>query len=130
MYFFHNMKQVVNLKEEFKKFVKENPILVKYVDSKEKTWQEFYEMYDLYGNDNNVWGKYLKDSNNHVITKNKVNSVNDFISLFKNIDLDSLQKSIESVQRVISVFQDITSSNKEEVKKEYVPRPLYRHFED
>ena len=118
------------MKEEFKKFVKENPVLIKYVDSKEKTWQEFYEMYDLYGNDSNVWEKYLKDSNNQVITKNKVSSINDFVSLFKSIDLDSLQKSIESVQRVISVFQDITSSNKEEVKKEYVPRPLYRHFED
>ena len=117
------------MKEEFKKFVKENPMLLKYVESKEKTWQEFYEMYDLYGNDNKIWEKYL-NSNEVIEKKDSTNSLNDFISIFKNIDLDSLQKSIESIQRVLGVFQDITKSNKEDVKKEYVPRPLYRHFED
>ena len=117
------------MKEEFKKFVKENPMLLKYVESKEKTWQEFYEMYDLYGNDNKIWEKYL-NSNEVIEKKDSTNSLNDFVSIFKNIDLDSLQKSIESIQRVLGVFQDITKSNKEDVKKEYVPRPLYRHFED
>ena len=117
------------MKEEFKKFVKENPMLLKYVESKEKTWQEFYEMYDLYGNDNKIWEKYL-NSNEVIEKKDSTNSLNDFVSIFKNIDLDSLQKSIESIQRVLGVFQDITNSNKEDVKKEYVPRPLYRHFED
>ena len=115
------------MKEEFKKFVSENPKLVSYVESKEKTWQDFYEMYDLYGKDNSVWDKYL-NKNEVVSVSDKKNTINDFVGLFKSIDLDSLQKSIESVQRVLSVFQDI---NKQDKKiEEYRPRPLYKHFED
>lgn len=57
------------MKEQFKEFVKKNPILIKYVDSNEMTWQKFYEMYDLYGDDNSVWDKYLES--------NKTNSISD-----------------------------------------------------
>ena len=121
---------MVKLKEEFKKFVKENPILVKYVSNKEKTWQDFYEMYDLYGSDDKVWDEYLQEEKSLVKSSNKAGSINDFVSLFKSIDLDSLQKSIESVQRVLGVFQDITKNDKNDIKKEYVPRPVYKHFED
>ena len=54
------------MKEQFKSFVRKNPILVKYVDSNEMTWQKFYEMYDLYGEENSVWDKYL---NNNIASK-------------------------------------------------------------
>ena len=36
-------------KEEFKGFVKENPSLLKYVQNGSKSWQDFYEIYDIYG---------------------------------------------------------------------------------
>ena len=42
-------------KEEFKEFVKKNPKLITYVNNNEMTWQKFYEMYDLYGESNEVW---------------------------------------------------------------------------
>lgn len=124
------------MKEQFKEFVKKNPILIKYVDSNEMTWQKFYEMYDLYGDDNSVWNKYLvsdikKDNTLKDITK--TSAFTDFIAFLKTINLDSLQEGIGSIQRVLGVFQDF-SGNKDNVdntdKKEYKPRPLYKHFED
>ena len=48
-------------KEEFKAFVRKNPILVKYVKNNEMTWQKFYEIYDIYGENNDVWIDYLKE---------------------------------------------------------------------
>ena len=36
-------------KEEFKQFVRQNPGLIKYVKSGEMSWQKYYEIYDLYG---------------------------------------------------------------------------------
>ena len=48
-------------KEEFKEFVKNNPKLITFVKNNEMTWQKFYEMYDLYGADNKVWDKYIKE---------------------------------------------------------------------
>lgn len=124
------------MKEQFKEFVKKNPILIKYVDSNEMTWQKFYEMYDLYGENNSVWDKYLvsdtkKDNTLKDITK--TSAFTDFIAFLKTINLDSLQEGIGSIQRVLGVFQDF-SGNKDSVdntdKKEYKPRPLYKHFED
>lgn len=122
------------MKEQFKEFVKKNPILIKYVDSNEMTWQKFYEMYDLYGDDNSVWDKYLESNKTNSISDiTKTSAFNDFIAFLKTINLDSLQEGIGSIQRVLGVFQDFSgnkdnSSNTD--KKEYKPRPLYKHFED
>ena len=44
-------------KEEFKKFVKKHPELVEYVKNKQNTWQDFYEIYDMYGEEDSVWNK-------------------------------------------------------------------------
>ena len=119
------------MKEQFKSFVRKNPILVKYVDSKEMTWQQFYEMYDLYGEENSVWDKYL---NNNIASKDitKTTAFTDLLAFLKTINLDSLKEGINSVQRVLGVFQDLSGSKNEknEDKKEYKPRPLYKHFED
>ena len=124
------------MKEQFKEFVKKNPILIKYVDSNEMTWQKFYEMYDLYGDDNSVWDKYLvsdTNKNNSISDITKTSAFTDFIAFLKTINLDSLQEGIGSIQRVLGVFQDF-SGNKDSVdntdKKEYKPRPLYKHFDD
>lgn len=122
------------MKEQFKEFVKKNPILIKYVDSNEMTWQKFYEMYDLYGDDNSVWDKYLESNKTNSISDiTKTSAFADFIAFLKTINLDSLQEGIGSIQRVLGVFQDF-SGNKDNStntdKKEYKPRPLYKHFED
>lgn len=37
-------------KDEFKEFIKSKPELVDLVKNKKYTWQDFYEVYDLYGN--------------------------------------------------------------------------------
>ena len=122
------------MKEQFKEFVKKNPILIKYVDSNEMTWQKFYEMYDLYGENNSVWDKYLESNKTNSISDiTKTSAFTDFIAFLKTINLDSLQEGIGSIQRVLGVFQDFSgnkdnSSNTD--KKEYKPRPLYKHFED
>lgn len=108
-------------KLEFKEFVKNNPSLVKYVRDGSKTWQNFYELYSLYGEDKSVWKEYLS-------VGESVGSL-DFFSWIKSIDVDSIQDGIASIQRVLGVVQDLT--NKDSVSNdEYKPRPLYKHFED
>ena len=56
-------------KEEFKEFVRKHPNLIKYVKSNEMTWQKFYEMYDLYGEEESIWKDYLGNKNSENNTK-------------------------------------------------------------
>jgi len=105
--------------DDFKSFVKKNPNLVKYVNNGEMTWQKFYEMYDLYGEDNDIWKKYIAVGAGSF-------AVSDLLSYFKNINLDNVQNGINSIQRVLGVLGDI----KENQKQEYKPRPIYKHFDD
>ncbi len=120
-------------KEEFKAFVKENPKLLKYVKSGEMTWQKFYEMYDMYGKDDNVWNDYLKVgvATATAAASASAFSFNDVMNWVKGINLDSVQTGIGNLQRVIGMVQDLTSKDSTDTKKEeYKPRPLYKHFDD
>ena len=47
--------------DSFKMFVRKNPNLIKYVNNNEMTWQKFYEMYDLYGEEHDIWNDYVKE---------------------------------------------------------------------
>ena len=122
-------------KEEFKEFVKNNPKLINYVKNNEMTWQKFYEMYDLYGEDENVWKDYIEKKeevkSSSATTALTGLTLSEIVNWFKNVDLDSLQEGIGSVQRVLGVVQDLSKkdSNKESPTT-YKPRPLYKHFED
>ncbi len=114
-------------KEAFKQFVKSNPSLLKYVKNGEMNWQKFYEMYDLYGEDNEVWNDYLKKEAVATTALSGL-GIAEFAKFIKNVDLDGIQTGIENIQRVIGVIQDL-GNNKTE-KQENKPRPLYKHFED
>lgn len=119
-------------KIEFKEFVKKNPILIKYVKNDQMSWQKFYEMYELYGEDNEAWKDYLtvkEETKKEVATAVGLSEV---VNWMKNINLDGLQEGINNVQRVLGVFQDFTKKDTTEntSNSEYKPRPLYKHFED
>ena len=126
-------------KDEFKVFVRKNPKLIKYVKTNEMTWQKFYEMYDLYGEEESAWKDYLgetKVENNTVETATKSGvtglSLSEVVNWFKNVNLDGLQEGIGNVQRVLGVVQDFSKKDNsiENIKSAYKPRPLYKHFED
>lgn len=118
-------------KEEFKNFVRKNPKLLGFVKKGEMTWQKFYELFDLYGEENEIWAPYL-----NTVSKSSVistSSVFDSFDWLKKIDLDSIQEGINSLQRVVGVVGDLTNKNtvkEPSTKEEYKPRPLYKHFED
>lgn len=119
--------------EEFKEFVRKNPKLIKYTKSGEMSWQKFYELYDLYGEDETTWKPYLNTEQvvASAATTAGITSFADLMGLLKNVDLDSVQNGVSSIQRVLSVIGDLTSKDTNTEKKtEYKPRPLYKHFED
>ena len=108
-------------KEDFKEFVKKNPKLIKYVRNGESNWQKFYEIYDLYGEDDSAWKEYLG-------VATTVGAL-DALSWLKNINLDSVQSGITNIQKMLGMVQELTTKD-EKPNQEYKPRPIYKHFED
>ena len=67
------------MKEEFKSFVNNHKELIKYVNNGDMTWQKFYDMYSLYGSTNDVWKKYIKNTdeskNNKTISSTTISDI-------------------------------------------------------
>lgn len=123
--------------DDFKNFVKDNPHLISYVKNDEMTWQKFYELYNLYGPDNEVWTEYKKErtttTTNSTTTASsnaKKTSWNDLIDMAKNLDLDSLQNGVSSLQKALGLFSELFLSKDETKVNNYEPRPIYRRFDD
>jgi len=122
----------MNKMDEFKEFVKQKPILIKYVKNNEATWQQFYEMYALYGEVEEVWDPYLKEKDISLNDEIKTSySLNDIINMAKRLDVNKIQNGISSIQKALGLVSDLFLKEKENVLNDtYEPRPLYKHFED
>lgn len=123
----------MSTKEEFKNFARVHPELVHYIKNGEATWQKFYEIYDIYGEDESAWLDYFKTK---TTTSNSSNDYN-FKSLtdkIKNIDLSSIQEHIGTAQKALGIVQELTGKSPTgagEVASEIVnPRPINKIFED
>lgn len=118
--------------DNFKSFVKKNPHLITHVRNGNMTWQKFYEIYDLYGEDEKVWEEYQTNNRKEEVKKvsKTPSTFSSIIEMAKNIDTDKLQDGITSIQKAISLFGDMLVKDDAESKETYTPRPIYRKFDD
>ena len=79
-------------KESFKTFARNNPELSNSVLENKVTWQQLYELYEIYGEDNSVWNKYL--------TK-KETSIKDIIDNIKNNFKSAMNEYLEKAQKYL-----------------------------
>ena len=115
-------------KESFKIFAKSHPELVSHIKSGNMTWQKFYEIYDIYGEDQKAWEPYLNNQTNK-------SNINGFTNILNGIDSDSIQKHINTAQKAIGVVQELigkgkTTSVSNLAKGPINPRPINKFFED
>ena len=113
-------------KESFKLFVRKHPTLINYVNNNTMSWQKFYDIYDLYGEDSDVWDKYFKEESSNI----KIDSIKELLNMIRNVDLNSVQKGISGMQKAINLIQDL-GIGKESINRDiYEPRAMYKYFED
>ena len=114
----------MNQKENFKIFVSKKPELASYVNNGSMSWQKFYELYDLYGENSDVWNSYRK-------TNDSLNSVNKINDLIKNVDMNSIKEHINTAQKALEFVQELTSKTSTTPKIiPTTPRPINKFFED
>lgn len=126
-------------KETFKRFVRSHPNLVSKVNEGSTTWQKLYEMYDLYGENHSIWNPYFNDPSirgqDRGIAASSENtqstigdtSLKEIFNMIKSMDLDTVKKGVDGLQKAVGLLQDLTTTKKE---SQYQARPLYRHLED
>ncbi|MCM1053032.1 MAG: YlbD family protein [Ruminococcus sp.] len=113
-------------KEAFKSFARNHPELVNSIKSGNTSWQKLYEIYDIYGEDNRAWDNYF---NNNIST----NNFNNISNIVKNIDMESVQKHINTAQKALGLVEELTgkgSSVTPIAKGPSTPRPINKFFED
>jgi len=119
-------------KDDFKESVKTKPELVSFIKDGQMTWQKFYEIYDIYGSDENAWKPYERNDSNQ--SSDRLNPVK-ITEIMKNINLDELQKHINTAQKALGVVEDLTTkgntNNLSNLSKgPLTSRPLNKFFED
>ena len=120
-------------KENFKQFVQQHKELIHHVKNGQMTWQKFYELYDLYGESNEVWTPYFttNEPNNTQNTSTLLGdtSLKEIFNAVKKVDLDTVKRGIDGLQKAVSLIQDL-SGNKTASTSQYQRRPMYKYFED
>lgn len=116
-------------KESFKEFVRKYPRLVDHVNNHSMTWQKFYEMYDMYGENEEVWQKYLNQDVS-VASKNTNGTVNDFMNMIRGVDLETIQKGVNGLQKAIGLLQEIGPGKENNFQNQYEERPIHKYYED
>ena len=114
-------------KEEFKRFIKNNPKLINYLKTNENSTQKLYEIYDIYGEDDKVWSKYMDKDDSRGF------NLNNFSDIVKNIDMNSIKGHIDTAQKALNIVQELTGKvgdGVKTVKKPLAPKPLDKFFED
>ena len=94
--------------EDFKKFVSIHPEFIEEVQRNNITWQKLFELYDMYGENSSYWDN-INSSKNTFDLKSLFNTI-------KNINLDSLEQNISSIQKAVGIVEEFTKPSKEEEK--------------
>lgn len=108
-------------KEEFKKFIGKHPEVIKYIKNNETSFQNLFEIYDIYGDDEKVWEKYFKYDD-------KGDKIGELTNLIKNINLDNVEKYINNAGKAIGILQELTKKTPESLVK--VDKPINKYFGD
>ena len=109
--------------DNFKQFIKSHPSFAGYIKDGTMTWQKFYELYDMYGEDSSVWDEYKQE-------KKKSPTINDIVNMAKNIDMNKLQDGVNSLSKAVGLFSDLFSNKAGTNTTTYKPRAVYKRFED
>jgi hypothetical protein len=111
-------------KDEFKKFILNKPELIDYVEKHNSSWQKLYEIYDLYGDNSEVWSKYL------TVKANSQVDIKGLLNTLKSINLDSLEENITQVQKVVDLVSEFTKKDSSESSSNYKEEKLENIYGD
>lgn len=101
--------------DEFRLFVSKYPGIKEDVINGTYTWQKVYENWVILGEEDSIWQKYKKEKNTNKQTNNTLEdllqqaNIKNIINYVKNIDPDSINKTLNTIQKVLQITQSFSS---------------------
>ncbi len=127
--------------EEFKEFCKDKTYLLDKVKKGETTWQDLFEIYDIYGpeaeqlKEKTESEKESTEKSEETNTeeeapkeeKAKKEGLGGILEMLSGFDPDKLSDSLNSVKKIIAVLSEVTKPEENEyVTKRKMSRPYQR----
>lgn len=100
--------------DEFKEFAARHPLLKDEVRKGARTWQNIYEEWTIYGENDPQWQSFVKKDT----TENSQNnpdlndSVKNIVKSLQKIKPESINKTLNTAQKVIQIIQSVGGGNK------------------
>lgn len=109
--------------EEFKEFCKDKEYLKQTVRDGKHTWQELYEIYDIYGPDAEEFKekeeekvedteKNDKEENNN---KSKNEGLGGIFDLISGFDADKIQEGLNGMKKILAVLGELSKPEEQDV---------------
>lgn len=122
--------------DEFKEFCKEKHYLIDRVKSGKTSWQELYEIYDIYGPDADDLKEQVeeetatednKEEQEETKKEDKREGLGGILDLLSGFDPDKLSEGLSGVKKILSVLSEVTKpEDNEYVTKRKMTRPYQR----
>ena len=101
--------------DDFRDFVKDKPFLKELVKSKEYTWQDLYERYDLYGPEDEVFIE--KEVEEEIIdeeeNEEKDEGFSSILGLLSGLDMDKISDSLSSLKKVLNILAEVSKKDED-----------------
>lgn len=116
------MVMIMDKLDKFKEFIKDKEFLIDKVNNKETTWQNLYEIYDLYGEDASIF-KQKEEVREEQATSNfqtnNDNKVNSLLKAFEGVDVNKINENLEGVRKVLAVLSEFSKKDDIKPKRTY-----------
>ena len=83
---------------------------------------------DMYGEESTVFDEVLTKKNE--VKESTSTSFKEITNLFRNIDLDTVQRSVNGLQKAVNLISEIVPKNNDEYIPDYEERPINKYYED
>lgn len=102
--------------KQFKIFVKKNPHVLRDVKAGEKTLQDIFEEWMLFGEEDDIWESYLNDGEEKEKSGKKTGDDDneedaniDVLDMLKNMNLNDIQHHLGQFSTVVQSVQELVS---------------------
>ncbi|MCY9374929.1 MULTISPECIES: YlbD family protein [Bacillus] len=95
---------------DFKQFVKKHPKLIKEVRKEQRSWQDVYENWVLFGESDPIWDPYrepVEAAKAVPETEQKNDFVSKMVTAVKKMDVNQMNEQIDKMSQSISSLQNL-----------------------